>query len=142
MLDKPLTEKQQSFLDALFDPEIKGNIRKAMNAAGYSENTPVNIVVQPLKKQIIEAAEHILALNAPKAAMSLSDAMDNPSSVGMNNKLAAANSVLDRVGLGKRDLADSNVSKGAIVLLPPKNGTVNISINSSEDNIIDVTPNK
>ena len=50
---KKLTEKQEAFLEALCG-EAKGNIRGAMNIAGYSENTKVSEIVSSLKDEIVE----------------------------------------------------------------------------------------
>jgi hypothetical protein len=66
MEDKVLTEKQALFLELLMTPEVRGNIRKAMNEAGYAETTSISAVVGPLQKEINEKASLMLAMNAPK----------------------------------------------------------------------------
>ena len=50
---KILTEKQELFLEFLCG-EAKGDIRSAMNLAGYSENTKVSEVVSSLKDEIVD----------------------------------------------------------------------------------------
>ena len=69
---KILTEKQELFLEFLCG-EAKGNIRSAMNLAGYSENTKVSEVVSSLKDEIVDRSSLLLAMNAPKATFSMID---------------------------------------------------------------------
>jgi len=72
---KQYTDKQLLFLDALMG-EAKGNIRKAMDIAGYAKTTKISEVVRSLNKEIIKAAEEMLAMNAPKAAFGIVDVLD------------------------------------------------------------------
>ena len=51
-MSKNLTEKQQVFLEVLFGDEAKGNYRKAMRMAGYSDNTPVRQLQEALAEEI------------------------------------------------------------------------------------------
>lgn len=140
---KPNTPLQDALLDCLFDPDVNGDIRKAMTKAGYSESTSARAIVEPIKDQIIELAKTQLALNSPKAVAGLLDVVESPQQLGANNKINAANSVLDRVGITKKDDSMLNIPKGAIVLLPIKeNSNVSINIGSEkEQNMIDITPN-
>jgi len=66
-MTKTLTPKQEDFLEALLG-EARGNIRAAMDIAGYSRTTKTAEVVGPLKEEITERAGMMLAMNAPKAA--------------------------------------------------------------------------
>ena len=117
------TEMQNIFLDSLFDDDVKGDIRKAMKKAGYSDNSSIDGVIKPLKDQIIERSQHYLAMNASKAAMAMIGVLDNPNALGAKNAIAAANEVMDRVGITKKD--DSiKLPKGSIIYLPPKNSQV------------------
>ena len=79
-MDSPVkyTDKQEAFLEALMS-EARGNIRLAMDIAGYAKTTKVAEVVGPLKEEIIERASTMLALNAPKAAFGIVDVLDDPS---------------------------------------------------------------
>ena len=65
-MTKTLTPKQEDFLEALLG-EARGNIRAAMDIAGYSRTTKTAEVVAPLKEEITERAGMMLAMNAPKA---------------------------------------------------------------------------
>lgn len=136
------TPLQEAFLNCLFDLDVNGDIRKAMTKAGYSENSSIREIIEPIKDQIIELAKTQLALNSPKAVIGLLDVVERPQQLGATNKINAANSVLDRVGLTKKDDSALNVPKGAIVLLPPKEN-MKITVESTTDNskMIDITPN-
>ena len=117
---KVLTDKQALFLELLMTPEIRGNIRKAMNEAGYSEGTRISTVVEPLQKEINEKANMMLAMNAPKAAWGMVDVLDNPEAMGARNAIAASAQILDRTGLVKKEQIEVSNTGGAMFILPPK----------------------
>ena len=80
-------------------------------------------VVKTLKSEILELTQEVLANSAPKAAFKLVEIMEsNKPIVQANNKLAAAQTLLDRVGVGKIDRVDvnHNVNTGGIFLMPDK----------------------
>lgn len=119
MSEKELTEKQEIFLEALCN-EAKGNFRQAMRIAGYSDKTTIKEVAGVLKHEIVERASMLLALNAPKAALGIIDVLDDPSSMGARNSVAAAREVLDRTGLIKKEQIEVKSSEGGLFILPPK----------------------
>lgn len=116
---KELTDKQAAFLEALLG-KARGNIRLAMDMAGYSKTTATSEVVGPLKEQIIDRASMMLALNAPKAAFGIFDVLDDPSALGARNTIAAAREVLDRSGLAKKEQVEVTANAGGMFILPPK----------------------
>ena len=116
---KELTDKQAAFLEALL-VKARGNIRLAMDMAGYSKTTATSEVVGPLKEQIIDRASMMLALNAPKAAFGIFDVLDDPSALGARNTIAAAREVLDRSGLAKKEQVEVTANAGGMFILPPK----------------------
>ena len=116
---KELTEKQAAFLEALLG-EARGNIRAAMDMAGYAKNTKTTEVVGPLKEEITERAGMMLAMNAPKAAFGIVDVLDDPSAMGARNAISAAREVLDRTGLVKKEQVEVSGNSGGIFILPPK----------------------
>ena len=118
-MKKELTVKQQTFLDHLIDPG--GDPKKAAKLAGYSENGHWQ-VVQALKNEIIELASNILAQSAPKAAMKLVDVMESDNPIPQANiRLQAAQTILDRTGLGKQERMDVNHKvEGGLFILPAK----------------------
>ena len=116
---KSLTDKQSAFLEALLG-EARGNIRAAMNIAGYSKTTATTEVVGPLREEITERAGMMLAINAPKAAFGIIDVLDDPSALGARNAISAAREVLDRTGLVKKEQVEVSGNAGGIFILPPK----------------------
>jgi|TARA_R100001530_G_C4271107_1_gene143154 hypothetical protein len=117
-IERKLTGKQQSFLDNII--ETKGDLKLSAELAGYSGNHYQ--VIQSLREEIVELASNVLAREAPSAAFKLIEVMK--SNVGLpqaNVKLQAAQTILDRVGLGKKERmqVDHNVS-GGIFILPEK----------------------
>ena len=116
---RELTEKQQSFLNHLVD--TNGDAKKAAELAGYTSH--YHHVVKTLKSEILELTQEILANSAPKAAFKVVEIMDSKRPiVQANNKLAAAQTLLDRVGVSKVDKVDvnHNVNSGGIFLMPDK----------------------
>ena len=119
---KTLTEKQQKFLDVLFD-EAGGDVVRAKELAGYSPNNSTTEIIKAIKEEVVEATQLYMARNAPRAAMSIVSGMVEPTELGMKDKLTAAKDLLDRVGLGKKDKIDitGQVAHG-IFILPAKDG--------------------
>ena len=128
--DRKLTEKQEKFLNSLI--ETKGDLKLSAELAGYSGNHYQ--VIRSLKEEIVELASNVLAREAPSAAFKLVEVMTNPVAMPQANvKLQAAQTILDRVGLGKKDRleVDHNVSGGIFIL--PEKKTIDISEGSYED---------
>ena len=117
-----LTDMQEKFLDVLYG-EAQGNPREAARLAGYSENSYPK-VIRNLKKEIIELPETHLSTHSAKAATRLITLLDEDVTTPQASiRLAAANSVLDRVGLTKKDQLDINMKAlHCIFILPPKDG--------------------
>lgn len=113
-----LTEQQEAFLNALFG-EAAGNFRAAMDMAGYSKHEYPARLIRNLKDEIIDRAEHMLAANAPKAVLSMTGVLDDPSALGTREKLAASKEILDRVGLVKTEKVEVKADKSAVLILPP-----------------------
>ena len=115
---RKLTEKQQSFLDYLI--ETGGNPKEAAELAGYSGNHYQ--VIQTLREEIVDLASDVLARSAPQAAFKLIEVMNSDKSMPqVNTKLQAAQTILDRVGVSKRERLDVNHNvNGGIFILPEK----------------------
>lgn len=118
---RQLTENQQKFLEVLFD-EAGGDVVQAKRLAGYSEKTPTRLIVEALKDEIADATRSYFARTAPKAAMAMMGALNDPTELGIRDKMSAAKDLLDRAGLGKVDKVDVSSSGGGIFYLPPKEG--------------------
>lgn len=115
---RQLTEKQQLFLDNLI--ETQGDARAAAELAGYSGGHYQ--VLKALKNEVLELTKDVLAHNAPKAAFKLLEIMDSDKPIPQaNNKLVAAQSLLDRVGVSKSEKLDINMqASSGIFILPDK----------------------
>lgn len=118
---KLLTPLQNAFLDFL-GGEAKGNIRQAMDLAGYSKGTSQQEVIRSLRNEIREVAEMLMATLSVKAVHSLDETLDNPNRMGAGNATAAANSILDRVGMTKKEDKPTVITVQPIFFLPEKRG--------------------
>lgn len=123
MLEKKrnYTDKQQAFLDAMYDSKT-GDVRQAMTVAGYTQESPTTFLLQSLSNELIEIATHTLAKNAPRAANKIVDIMTSDIPIPqVNQKLQAAQTLLDRVGVVKEQKmnVEHNVS-GGIFIMPAK----------------------
>ena len=118
-----LTDMQEKFLDVLFG-EANGNPREAARIAGYSEHSYPK-VIRNLRKEITELAEQHLSTHSAKAANRLIALLDEDGTTPQAGiRLAAANSILDRVGIVKKDQIDINMKAlHGIFILPAKDGT-------------------
>lgn len=114
---KELTDQQQTFLNALY--ASKGNIRAAMDEAGYAKSTGVHYIINALKDEILEVAKRVVAAHAVEAAFGAVDVMNNSAQLGAANKLKAAEALMTRAGVQKNeDTITSDVKH--IVILPAK----------------------
>ena len=121
---RELTTKQQSFLNYLV--ETQGDAKKAAELAGYSG--PHYQVVKALKSEILELTQDVLVHSAPKAAFKLIEILDSKRPiVQANNKLAAAQTLLDRVGVSKIDKIDINHRVGGGIFLMPDKAPIEIT---------------
>ena len=114
-----LTDKQKSFLGELFNCE--GNIGKAMEKAGYKPSSRQH-VLSSLKDEIIVASKNELAAHAAQAVNRVVEGMND---IGEHPRaelrLKAAQTLLDRVGLGKQEKIDiEGKMLHGVVLMPAK----------------------
>ena len=123
-MTRKLTERQQKFLDALF-ADANGNIKDAKIIAGYSPNSNNNEIISALKDEILEATQTYMAGNAPKAAVAMVSSIDDPTQLGIRDRLSASKEILDRIGLVKTEKMQLEAT-GGVMLMPPKD-------NSSDD---------
>ena len=120
-MSRELTERQQKFLNVLFD-EANGDVVQAKLLAGYSEHTSTSSVIASMKDEIMDATQMYMSRNAPKAAVAMAKALDEPTELGIRDKMSAAKDLLDRGGFGKVDRVDVNSSGGGVFILPAKEG--------------------
>ena len=126
---RKLTEKQEKFLEHLVD--TKGNLKLSAELAGYRGNHYQ--VIQSLKEEIIDLASNVLAREAPSAAFKLVEIMHSDEAVPQANvKLQAAQTLLDRVGVIKKEKLDINHNVTGGIFILPKKETINLSAEEGE----------
>ena len=128
--DRNLTEKQQAFLDHLV--ETGGDFKKSAEFAGYSGNHYQ--VLKSLKEEVVDLASDVLAREAPTAAFKIIEVMKSNKPVPQaNNKLQAAQTILDRVGVSKTDRIDVNHNTGGGIFILPEKKAIELDEGDYED---------
>ena len=118
---RKLTDQQETFLSTLI--ENGGQVKEAMEIAGYHSGSRSNLI-NSVKHEIIERTRQHLASSSVQAANRLIEGLDADGTIPssqMEVRLRAANDILDRTGVSKRQeiATESRVIHG-IVLLPAK----------------------
>jgi|TARA_R110002153_G_scaffold19437_1_gene67084 hypothetical protein len=120
-VSKKLNEKQQLFMQVLFD-EAQGDVVQAKKLAGYSDGTATRVVIEGLKDEIFEATKTYMSRLGPKAAVAYGSALMDPTQLGVKEKMVAAGQILDRAGVVKTEKVAVEAS-GGLFILPPKEST-------------------
>lgn len=118
-----LTDQQKLFIDALLSEEIKGDIPKAKAAAGYPMNLPQSklFASKEFVEEVLKAAGQYLVTQTPGAVFALLDVMHSPNKPGAPTKKGAAEAVLDRTGIAKREsLHVEHSIPNSIIRIPSK----------------------
>ena len=116
---KELTDKQELFVSALI--RNGGSVPQAMKIAGY-EATSRSWLVNSVSNEIVDRTQNYLATHGMKAATNLINALDEDGTTPKGDlRLKAAESLLNRIGIGSREIVDHNVTAlHGVVLLPNK----------------------
>lgn len=117
---RQLTENQTKFLEVLFE-DAGGDVVAAKRLAGYSDGTPTTQIVESLKDEIFEATKSYMSRVGPKAAVAYASALDDPTQLGVKEKMMAAGQILDRAGVVKTERVSVESESGGLFILPPKN---------------------
>lgn len=117
--EKNLTDRQTMFLENLVS--CGGDVKLAAEMSGYAPGTHY-AVVKALRSEILDITESILAVNAPQAAHKLVELLTSTEPLPQANiKLAAAQTLLDRVGVAKTERLDVKMeTPNGIFILPAK----------------------
>jgi len=115
---KQLTEKQQKFLEVLFE-EAKGDPVTAKKLAGYSDGVASTQIVNSLTDEIAELTKKFIAQSSTKAAYTMFSVMADPTDLGVKEKMLAAKDILDRAGFTKTDKVEVKTSE-PLFILPAK----------------------
>ena len=113
-----LTEKQQKFLDVLFE-EARGNPATARKLAGYADTVATSSITNVLQDEIADITKKFISSTATKAAYSMYEVMSSPTDLGNKEKMTAAKDILDRSGFTKTDKVEVT-SSSPLFILPPK----------------------
>jgi len=113
-----LTEKQQKFLDVLFE-EAKGDPVQAKKLAGYADGVPSTVVVNALTDEIADLTRKFIAQSSTKAAYTMFSVMADPTDLGVKEKMIAAKDILDRAGFVKTEKVEVK-SQEPLFILPAK----------------------
>lgn len=115
-----LTDKQNAYINLLFNPECKGKPHLAAAKAGYAFGPPP--LTQDMRDEIITRTDAIMAQAAPNAAGKLAGILDDSIDAQLSTPqhIKAATEILDRVGLSKVEKVAVQSNGSVIVILPPK----------------------
>lgn len=119
-----LNSQQELFLDYLFnDPECLRDTKKACVKAGYEMSYHASLV-RSLKDEILKRSSDEMAMAIPKAVNRVITSMDDDGSTPKGDlRLKAAESLLDRSGLAKKQEMDVKVdSSSPVFFIPSKSG--------------------
>lgn len=117
-MKRKLTEKQQKFLDVLFD-EAEGDPAKAKKLAGYSTGVSTREITEPLADEIYDLTKKFIATSATKAAFNMGKIASNPVGIGIKDQFLASKDILDRAGFKESNKVEVS-STSPLFILPPK----------------------
>jgi len=118
-MKRNLTEKQSKFLEVLFE-EASGDVVLAKKLAGYNPESSTASIVEALKDEIFDATKTYMSRVGPKAAVAYASALDDPTQLGVKERMVAAGQILDRAGIVKTERVAVE-STGGLFILPPNN---------------------
>lgn len=118
MAKRTLTDKQQAFLDVLFE-QAKGNFVEAKRLAGYSENVSTQSIVDSLEEEIYTLTKKYISQVGVKAAVAMNHVIENPTDLGNKEKMQAAKDILDRAGYKPKDKVEVETAE-PLFILPAK----------------------
>lgn len=118
MAKRELTDKQQMFLDVLFE-EAEGDPLTAKKLAGYSDNVPTSSVTASLADEITELTRKFIAQSSTKAAYTMFKVMGASDMLGAKEKMAAAKDLMDRAGFVKTEKVEVSTTE-PVFILPAK----------------------
>lgn len=118
MAKRELTDKQQLFLDVLFE-EAEGDPLIAKKLAGYSNNVPTSSVTASLADEITELTRKFIAQSSTKAAYTMFKVMGASDMLGAKEKMAAAKDLMDRAGFVKTEKVEVSTTE-PVFILPAK----------------------
>lgn len=124
-MENKLTEFQERFLDLLYEDGLPDDFiercKDIKERAGYSAITSLTSILRPLKDEIAKRNQEWIVFNSTKPIKVLQDIVRTPTLPGSDNAIKAANSLLDRAGIGKKEQHEVEIRAiQGIVILPAK----------------------
>ena len=117
--EREISPQQEEFLENLFE---NGNVTDAASKQDMQKGS-VTWLRNSLADEIIRRTQNVLSMNAFKAATRLVTTIDNPvPERGDDLRFRAAESLLNRVGLGKQETTNVNVLYTALYYFHRKKG--------------------
>jgi hypothetical protein len=116
---KNLTEKQQKFIDVLFE-EAQGNPVEAKRLAGYADSVSSTSITGVLQDEIYEATKRYIASSGTRVAYGMMEVFNDPTQLDNKEKIAVAKDFLDRAGFVKTDKIEVK-AESPLFILPAKN---------------------
>ena len=116
---RKLTDKQQLFLDVLFN-EAKGDPSVAVKLAGYSNSVKTSSITASLVDEINDLTRKFIAQSSTKAVYTMYNILGTEDMLGAKERMSAAKDILDRAGFAKTEKVEIKASE-PIFILPSKN---------------------
>lgn len=113
--EEGLTLKDRAFLAFLIG-EAGGDVRRAMDLAGFPKDMPIYTITKRLKKQIQDISKDFLASHTLKASIDLLGVLRDPTQMGAKNVIAASKEILDRGGVNKEENLNIQTEKNMFIL--------------------------
>ena len=135
-----LTDKENLFLELLFDEECKGNFTKAARLAGYKGGGSLQVLKKRLADEIVEISKNYMAMNSGEAAYTLVGMLgDGAKDINAKLKLDAATKLLTMAQQSRGDKEDQAAKPvNGIFILPPKDKKVSVEARADGGIVIDM----
>lgn len=126
MTDRTLTEQQEIFVDKFLEEVFAGTETNlaaviAKEAAGYSADYKISAILKVVNDEIVRQSQLRLTMAAPLAIKETTGVLVDPTKDGARRILDAANSIMDRAGISKKEHVEMEIkADSGVVIIPPK----------------------
>ena len=121
-----ITEEQykkfqaSKYMGLLYENKMTCNVEKDYYDKGVHYLELGQGTDDSLKDEIFDATKEYMSRVGPRAAVAYASALDDPTQLGIKEKMVAAGQILDRAGIVKTERVAVE-SVGGLFILPPKN---------------------
>lgn len=125
MTERKLTDLQERFLDLLYEDGLPDDFiercKDVKERAGYAPSMKLSVILRPLSEEILKRNQEWLVFESTSPIKVLQNIVRTPTLPGSDNAIKAANSLLDRAGIGKQEKQEIDIKTSqGIVILPAK----------------------